>query len=115
MVENVEEEAPDTMAGEKLRFVRLIARQSQQYGEVVKAAADKITNHVNYPEQNELADQLKIVSKLIAGGLRTPIYMARIGGFDTHDAQVTAEYHTKGEHAVLLKQVNDTVLALCKI
>lgn len=111
LVDNIEEEAPNTDAGDKLKFVRLVARQSQQYGEVVKAAADKITNHAQYPEGNELADQLKIVSKLIAGGLQTPIYMVRIGGFDTHDAQVVDGDHTKGEHAELLKQVNDAVMA----
>ena len=111
LVDNIAEEAPNTDAGDKLKYVRLIARQSQEYGEVVKAAADKITNHALYPEGNELAGQLKIVSKLIAGGLQTPMYMVRIGGFDTHDAQVVDGDHTKGEHAELLKQVNDAVLA----
>ncbi len=111
LVDNVEEEAPDTVAGDKLKFVRLVARQSQLYGEVVTAAAKKVNTHASYPENNVLGAQLKIVSKLIAGGLKTPVYMVRIGGFDTHDAQVVAGDHTKGEHAELLKKVNDAVMA----
>lgn len=114
LVDNVEEEAPDTTAGDKLKYVRLIARQSQLYGQVVKEAAQKVKNHSSYPEDNELAEQLKIISKLIAGGLKTPVYMARIGGFDTHDAQVVAGDHTSGEHAELLKKVNDAVMAFVK-
>lgn len=114
LVDNVEEEAPDTIAGDKLKFVRLIARQSQLYGQVVKEAAQKVKNHSSYPEDNELAAQLKIVSKLIAGGLKTPVYMVRIGGFDTHDAQVLANDHTSGEHAELLKKVNDAVMAFVR-
>ena len=111
LVDNVEQPAPDTPAGDKLRYVRLVARQSQQYGEVVVAAAEKAQNQVAYPQGNGLADQLKIVARLIAGGLRTPMYMVRLGGFDTHDAQVVAGNTTTGEHAELLKQLNDAVLA----
>ncbi len=114
LLENVEEAAPDTAAGEKLKFVRLIARQSQQYGKVVVDAAEKVKKHVAYPEDNTLADQLKVVSKLIAGGLKTPVYMVRLGGFDTHDAQVLAGDHTQGEHADLLKKVNDAIISFVK-
>lgn len=114
LVNNEEVEAPDTNAGDKLEFIRLIARQSQQYGDVVKAAADKVNNHANYPDGNELSNQLKIISKLIAGGLQTPLYMVRLGGFDTHDAQVVASDHTTGEHAQLLKTLDDAVMAFMK-
>jgi len=110
LIDNIEQDAPDTNAGDKLRFVRLIARQSQQYGEVVAAAAEKANNAVEYP-QNGLANQLQIISRLIAGGLKTPMYMVRIGGFDTHDAQVVAGDTTRGEHADLLQDLNDAVMA----
>jgi uncharacterized protein (DUF1501 family) len=107
-------DAPDSPAGDKLTYVRLIQRQSQQYGAVVLEAAERIGNdHVEYPETN-LAQQLKIVSKLIAGDLQTPIYMVRIGGFDTHDAQVIAGDTTSGEHAELLKELNDAIMAFTK-
>lgn len=110
LLQNEEEAAPNTPAGEKLRYVRLIARQSQQYGEVVKTAATKIKSQKTFPA-TRLGQQLKIVSRLIAGGLRTPLYMVRLGGFDTHDAQVLSSDHTQGEHADLLKDMNDSIMA----
>ncbi len=113
LVENKQAPAPDTLAGERLRFVRLIADQSQQYGAVVTEAAKKVSQQANYP-QNRLAQQLKIVSRLIAGGLQTPLYMVSLGGFDTHDAQVESSDHTKGEHADLLKTLDDAVMAFMR-
>ncbi len=114
LINNEEVEAPDTNAGDKLEFIRLVARQSQQYGDVVKAAAEKVNSHAQYPDDNRLANQLKIISKLIKGGLKTPLYMVRIGGFDTHDAQVEANDHATGEHADLLKTLDDAVMAFMK-
>ena len=108
LVNNEESDAPATPAGDKLRYVRLIERQSQEYGEIVRSAGEKGSNRVAYPE-TFIGEQLKIVSRLIAGGLKTPIYMVRLGGFDTHDAQVDPDDHTKGEHATLLKELNDAI------
>lgn len=108
---NVEEEAPDTAAGEKLRFIRLIARQSQTYGQRIVEVASKVNQHVPYPAGNYLADQLQVVSKLIAGGSQTPIYLVRLGGFDTHDAQVLENNNTQGMHAELLTMLNDAIAA----
>jgi len=64
-----------------------------------------------YPAGNDLAEKLKIIAKLIAGGLKTRIYMVSIGGFDTHDSQVVPTDHTTGEHADLLKELSDAVKA----
>ncbi|HCX21368.1 MAG: hypothetical protein CMB80_16355 [Flammeovirgaceae bacterium] len=110
LVDNEDREVPDTLAGDKLKYIRVIEKQSQQYGQVVKAAADKVKSQANYP-QTFLAQQLKIVSRLIAGGLKTPMYLVRLGGFDTHDAQVESSDHTTGEHAELLTELNDAIMA----
>lgn len=110
LVDNEDREVPDTLAGDKLQFIRIIEKQSQQYGKVVQNAASKVTSQVDFPETG-LAQQLKIVSRLIAGGLRTPLYLVRLGGFDTHDAQVEASDHTTGEHASLLTELNDAIMA----
>jgi uncharacterized protein (DUF1501 family) len=114
LVDNEEQEAPDSNAGDQLKFVRLITKQSQLYGERVIEVASKVNNHVNYPVNNYLADQLKVVSKLIAGGSRTPLYLVRLGGFDTHDAQVLSGNHSQGEHANLLRMLNDAINAFVK-
>ncbi len=111
LIQNEEGSTPDTLAGDKLQYIRLIARQSQKYGQSVINAAEKITDQRPYPEDNRLAQQLKVVSRLIAGDLKTPIYMVSLGGFDTHDAQVLSGDHKQGEHAELLKTLNDAVMA----
>ena len=110
LLNNEEEEAPATNAGDKLRFIRLIARQAEQYGEVVLDAARKARNLANY-QSDRLSEQLRIVARLIAGGLQTPLYMVRLGGFDTHDNQVAVSDHTQGEHAELLKSLDDGVMS----
>lgn len=113
LINDIDEPAPDTPAGDQLEYIRLVARQSQQYGEVVKEAAEKVTQQEDFPE-TWLGEQLKIVSRLIAGGLKTPLYLVRHGGFDTHDNQVEVSDHTSGEHSNLLKELDDAVVAFMK-
>lgn len=113
LVENIEQDAPDTPAGDKLKFIRSIARQSQAYGQRIKEVAERVTDHVDYPSSS-LADQLKIVSKLIAGGSRTPIYLVKHSGYDTHDSQVDPNDHTLGEHSTLLLQMSEAISAFMK-
>lgn len=110
LLDNEQEETPDTPAGEKLKYIRLIAQQSQKYGAVVRSAAQKVPQQKVYPD-TRLGNQLRVVSRLIAGGLKTPLYLVRMGGFDTHDNQVDGGDRTKGRHADLLKQLNDAVVA----
>ena len=112
--ELIEEElpdAPDTRAGERLEYVRLVARQSQTYGKVVQEAALSVPAQGEYPDNNWLAEQLKIVARLVAGGLKTKLYLVEYGGFDTHDNQVDASNHTQGEHTYLLGQVSQAIKA----
>lgn len=106
--------APNTPAGHELTFLRLVAQQTQQYSAVIKAAAGKATNlSTLYPAagQNSLSDQLKIVAQLIAGGLKTKVYMVSLGGFDTHAQQVISGSTDTGTHARLLSQISVAVNA----
>lgn len=106
--------APNTPAGHELTYIRLVAQQTQLYSASIKDAATKATTKSTlYPTSgNSLADQLKIVARLIAGGLKTPVYMVSIGGFDTHAGQVATTGGTEtGAHAGLLKQLSDAVYA----
>jgi uncharacterized protein (DUF1501 family) len=115
MVTGAVDEAPATPAGHELTFIRQVAQQTEQYATVITAAAGKATNlSPLYPAAgtNGLADQLKIVAQLIAGGLKTRIYVVNLGGFDTHSAQVSATGGTDtGNHATLLQKLNDAILA----
>ena len=114
LVDEVEGPLPSGLAGEKLRHIRLTARQSQIYGQVVKEAAGKGRNLVSYPNNNYLAEQLRIVARLISGGLKTPLYLVTLGGFDTHDAQVESNDHTQGEHANLLRQLDEAIMSFLR-
>ncbi len=105
--------APNTQAGKKLEYIRLITKQSQVYGEVITKAAAKVASQNSYPDTN-LANQLKIVSRLIAGGLKTRLYMVSLDGFDTHDNQVITTDHSQGEHANLLTELSGAVAAFLK-
>ena len=106
--------APNTPAGHELTFVRLVAQQTQQYSGSIKTAASKASNlSTLYPNagQNSLADQLKIVAQLIAGGLKTRVYMVSLGGFDTHSAQTVNGSSDTGVHATLLQKVSQAINA----
>lgn len=94
---------PPTIAGEELRFLKGIAAQSIQYAGVIKAAADKAQNQVTYPNTN-VGRQLAIIAELIGGGLQTSVYLATLGGFDTHAGQLPL-------HANLLTQFSEAVAA----
>jgi uncharacterized protein (DUF1501 family) len=105
---------PNTAAGHELTFVREVAQQTQVYSAAVKSASNNVTNKSTlYPTGNSLSDQLKIVARLIAGGLKTRVYTVSIGGFDTHSAQVDPAdaTHSTGAHATLLKRLSDAVAA----
>ncbi len=103
--------APKTPAGHELEYIRLVAAQSIEYATQVKTAADKVKSQVTYPTSNSLADQLKIVARLIAGGLKTRMYVVSMGGFDNHSGQVLATDTATGTHATLLGRLSDAVLA----
>ena len=101
-------------AAENITYVRGVQTKAMQFSTVIKAAADKAQNIETYPAANRLADQLKIVARLIAGGLKTRVYVVQMTGFDTHASQVDASDSAIGAHAGLLTQVSDAVSAFQK-
>jgi uncharacterized protein (DUF1501 family) len=107
----VQDPAPNTPAGKELKYVRLVAQQTQQYADAVKNAALRVTQQVTYPTNNSLADQLKIVARLVKGGLKTRVYMVSFGGFDTHALQTNVADTTTGAHATLLGRVSAAIKA----
>ena len=107
--------APATQAGHELAFIRQVVSQTQVYTTAIQTAAGKAKNlSPLYPTagQNALADQLKIVAQLVAGGLSTRIYVCQLGGFDLHSGQVpTTGSTTTGAHATLLGKIADSINA----
>lgn len=111
LINGIQDPAPGSPAGFELTYIRTVARQTQQYADVIKTAAQRVTSQSTYPSNNPLADQLKIVARLVKGGLKTRVYMVSIGGFDTHSTQVNQTDTTTGAHASLLQRVSDAVKA----
>ncbi len=91
-------------ADEKNYFIDL-SFKTNKYSSVVKKAFDNGKNSTNYTENEKLSQQLKLVAKLISGGLKTKMYLVSIDGFDTHADQGN-EY---GKQANLLKAVSEAV------
>lgn len=115
IVDGTVDTAPETPAGYELTYIRQMMQQTDLYTSVIRDAAQAGNNlSALYPSEgtNRLADQMKIVAKLISGGLQTKIYVVTIGGFDTHAFQVQAnEPNTVGTHATLLAQVSEAIQA----
>lgn len=63
----------------------------------------------NAPEgslRNPLTPQLKLISRLLAGGCKTKVFLVKIGGFDTHADQVEKFDPTMGGHAALVYHIS---------
>jgi uncharacterized protein (DUF1501 family) len=107
--------APQTPAGRELEYIRSVAVQSQEYAAQIKRAADLAPRNLStlYPPdgRNSLADQLRVVARLIAGGLKTRVYVVNLGGFDNHSAQVDTTDKTLGIHASLLGRLANALMA----
>ncbi|MEO1257835.1 MAG: DUF1501 domain-containing protein [Bacteroidota bacterium] len=101
---------PMTPYGDELTFLRDSIEQTNAYGEVISNAASSASNMVTYPglDANPLANQLKNVALMIAGGLQTKVYVVSIGGFDTHANQI-GDSPSVGVHANLLSQLSQAV------
>ena len=99
-------------------------KKNNQYAPRLKAVYDAGTNssNVDYPESypdfvgegsntNPLTPQLRLIAKLLSGGIKTKIFLVRIGGFDTHGDQVVDGFPSYGKHAGLLYNMSKAVKA----
>lgn len=110
LVNGVQDPAPATPAGRELSYIRNVARQANLYADAITDAYNNVPQQGNYPNSN-LAAQLKIVARLIKGGLKTRVYIVGMGGFDTHAQQANNGDATTGNHANLLSQLSDAMKA----
>lgn len=110
LIENAEEPVPNTLAGKELSYLRQVSKQTNKYSETIKSAALKVSQQKEYPNLS-LASQLKIVARLIAGGLKTKIYYVKLGGFDTHSNQAVTSDTSTGTHANLMANLGDSIKA----
>ena len=98
-------------ANKELKFLRVISEKTKIYSDIIRAAYQRSSTMATYPTENYLAEQLKIVARLIKGGLKTRVYTVSMGGFDTHKRQVNASDTTTGMHAKLMKDLSSGISA----
>ena len=99
---------PNTPYGNELTFIREAIEQTNAYTGVLTEIAENGVNMATYPQEN-LATQLKNVALLLAGGIKTKIFVCSIGGFDTHADQVMDNNPMAGIHTNLLTRVSEAV------
>lgn len=110
---------PDSHAGDELRYIMEFEKKSNEYAgrlrDVYNSANESTIEYRHgYPyaspgAANNLASQLKLIARLLAGGVKTKIFLCRIGGFDTHGDQVDKNDPSLGLHAELLYKMSTAV------
>ncbi|MEM7372038.1 MAG: DUF1501 domain-containing protein [Bacteroidota bacterium] len=101
---------PASHYGEELQYIMNTEQSVSQYSERITNVFNAGTNAKTYPDLR-LAAQLKTVARLISGGSQTRIFLATIGGFDTHILQVEFGTPTVGDHANLMAEVAQSIKA----
>ena len=89
--------------GKAVDFIERTALDAQMSSEKIRGIADKVQNQAVYPN-SQLGNSLKLVAKLIGGGLPTRIYYVSQGGYDTHTGQA-------GRQKQLLQDLGDSTKA----
>jgi uncharacterized protein (DUF1501 family) len=113
VINAITDPAPNNDYGNELTFLRLMKDQSNVYRQTIQTAYNvPFSNTVTYPSSNKLADQLKIVAKLINGGLKTPVYIVNHPNtHDTHEYQVTTADKTLGSQPTNLTLLSQAIAA----
>ncbi|MGQ1786570.1 MULTISPECIES: DUF1501 domain-containing protein [unclassified Saccharicrinis] len=122
-VDNATLHKPDGYAGEELEYLWQFEGMSNVYAERLKQVYDNGSNStVDYPteypaptlalyKKNALSGQLRLIARLLKGGIKTRIFMCRMGGFDTHGNQVDENDSTLGIHASLMYHLSSAIKA----
>ncbi len=101
---------PDSDYGKQLEYITNTDSLSNTYAASISNAFNSGKNDVSYPD-SDLSNQLKTVARLISGDLGTKVYMVRISGFDTHNAQVQGVGEALGKHHSLLTDLSGSMEA----
>lgn len=112
--------------GRELNWILGLEDKSEDYAnrlyEVYSRAS---TSSVTYPERypfnsptgslrNPLTPQLQLIARLLDGGgdgVKTKVFLVKIGGFDTHAGQVESYDPTMGGHAALMYHISSAMKA----
>jgi uncharacterized protein (DUF1501 family) len=96
--------------GRAVDFISRTALDAQHSSEEVRSIAARVQNQAEYPG-SQLGGSLKLVAKLIGGGLPTRIYYVSQGGYDTHTNQLGSQQRLLGDLADSVKAFTDDLKA----
>ena len=94
---------PIRHTGSVLDFLERTALDAQVSSDKIRSIASGVNSLATYPG-SQLGNSLKLVAKLIGGGLPTRIFYVSQGGYDTHTNQANTQER-------LLKDLGDSVKA----
>ena len=96
--------------GRAVDFIERTALDAQVSSEEIRNIAAKVQNQAQYPG-SQLGTSLKLVAKLIGGGLPTRIYYVSQGGYDTHTNQIATQQRLLGDLGDSMKAFMDDLKA----
>ncbi|MDW3649580.1 MAG: DUF1501 domain-containing protein [Bacteroidia bacterium] len=114
---------PDSDYGRELEFITDVERTTNVYAQRLTDVYNLGANspNVTYPmtyhsnasrfQNNPLSPQLRTVARLLAGGIKTKVFLVRMGGFDTHENQALMNKPSFGGHGTLLYHLSEAVNA----
>jgi uncharacterized protein (DUF1501 family) len=89
--------------GRAIDFISRTALDAQHSSDEIRGIAARVQNQGEYPN-SPLAGSLKLVARLIGGGLPTRVYYVSQGGYDTHTNQLATQQR-------LLQDLGDSMKA----
>lgn len=109
--------------GKEMEWILGLEDKSETYikrlVEVYDAGSETSVSYPeNYPfnspdgsKRNPLSGQLRLVARLLEGGIKTKVFLVKMGGFDTHASQVESYDPTMGVHSALLYHISSAMRA----
>jgi hypothetical protein len=114
--------------GKELNWILGLEQKSKDYAERLydvyrQSSASTVTYPEKYPYNapagslhNQLTPQLQLIARLLDGGgagqgVKTKVFLIKIGGFDTHASQVESYDPTMGAHAALMYHISSAMQA----
>jgi uncharacterized protein (DUF1501 family) len=96
--------------GRAVDFIERTALDAQVSSDEIRGIAARVQNQSVYPA-SPLGNSLKLVAKLIGGGLPTRIYYVSQGGYDTHTNQIGTQQRLLGDLGNSMKAFVDDLKA----
>ncbi len=114
--------------GKELNWILGLEDKSEDYAErLYNVYKNAPVSSVTYPERypfnaprgsmrNGLTPQLQLIARLLDGGgpglgVKTKVFLVKMGGFDTHAEQVESYDPTMGQHAALMYHISSAMKA----